>query len=215
MPDRDWLRLRLAAAAPARERAVLKLIVTRGPSLRGYRPPPFPKPTVIITAAAWPETAAEQAREGIRVRTCGLRLGENPNLAGMKHLCRLEQVLAQLELEDTPIDEGLLLNTSDWVIGGISSNVFAVYGSLIKTPRLTRCGVRGVMRRVVIERALVLRFAVEESDIAPADLERADEIFVTNALTGIRPVRELDDRAYPPGPTTRALQRALEEHLSA
>jgi 4-amino-4-deoxychorismate lyase len=164
---------------------------------------------VVISTADWPEGADAQARDGILVRTCEMRLGENPKLAGIKHLCRLEQVLAQLELEGTGADEGMLLNTSGYIVGGISCNVFAVFGLRVVTPRLTRSGVRGVMRRAVVAAANAVGIAVSEIDLDPARLAEADELFVTNALTGIRPVRELDGRPYSLGPVTRSLQAAV------
>ena len=78
-------------------------------------------------------------------------------LAGLKHLCRLEQVLGELELRGTDAEQGLLLDTSDHVVGGTSSNVFAVRDGRLATPTLDRAGVKGVMRRAVLAAAAELR----------------------------------------------------------
>ena len=123
-PARAVLRSEIEAHCPRNEAAVVKLIVTRGVGARGYRAPEPAEPTRILTIGPWPDLPPDQYTRGIVVKTCALRLGENPQLAGLKHLCRLEQVLAQMEIEGTPAQEGLVRSSSGYVIGGISSNVF-------------------------------------------------------------------------------------------
>src|SRR5690606_31080616 len=204
-PDRDLLREEIRAHCPRAEPAVVKLIVTRGTGARGYPIPEPAEPTRILLIGPWPRLTAADYTRGIAVRTCALRLGENPQLAGLKHLCRLEQVLAQMEIQGTAAQEGLVRSSSGYVVGGISSNVFAVSAGTLLTPRLHRCGVRGVMRRVVLEHAGNVGLDARETDLLPSDLAQAEELFVTNAVFGIKPVRELDGRAIPVGPTTRAL----------
>src|SRR5690606_29140983 len=109
-----------------------------GSSTRGYRIPEPAEARRILSISPWPAPAAADYTDGIVVRTCALRLGENPQLAGLKHLNRLEQVLAQMELAGTPAQEGLVRSSSGFVIGGISSNVFGVQGSALLTPRIAR-----------------------------------------------------------------------------
>jgi 4-amino-4-deoxychorismate lyase len=153
----------------------------------------------------------------VDLEVCALRLGENPQLAGLKHLCRLEQVLAQMELGELGAlgrdraDEGLLCDRSGYVVGGISTNIFAVSGRVLMTPRLTRCGVHGVMRRIVLEHAGRAGLESVQRDLRLEELQGSDEIFITNAVAGIRPVRRLADRHYAPGPHTRALMALLQD----
>jgi 4-amino-4-deoxychorismate lyase len=203
MPRDTELRREIAAHTPPRDRAVIKLIVTRGIGARGYRPPDTPIPTVIVGSAPWPSDARSAAQ--VAMVTCETRLGENPQLAGLKHLCRLDHVLAQLELRKRGLDEGLLLSTSGHVVSATSNNVFAAFGERVCTPRLDRCGVHGVMRRLVLESCVPLGLEVQEGDMDIADLKQADELFVTNALQGVRPVCRLDQTDYPVGPVTRQL----------
>jgi 4-amino-4-deoxychorismate lyase len=210
IPNRALIESELAAHLPAQSRAIAKLIVTRGAGTRGYRPPPNPQPTRVLAISPWTDYPASHYADGIRVRTCELRLGENPRLAGIKHLCRLEQVLAQLELRDGEVEQGLLLDASGRVVGGTSSNVFIVRAAHLETPAITRCGIRGVMRRAVIAAATELALRVTETDLALRDIENADEIFVTNALFGMWPVAQLDGRRLAVGPVTRRLMRHLE-----
>jgi 4-amino-4-deoxychorismate lyase len=138
-----------------------------------------------------------------------LRLGENPALAGLKHLCRLEQVLAQLELRGHAVQQGLLLDASGYVVGGTSSNVFIVAGGSLVTPALTRCGIKGVMRRAVLDAARTLGIPAEERDFVPAELLEAREVFVANSLFGIWPVTEVDGRRFSVGSMTKRLTTHL------
>jgi 4-amino-4-deoxychorismate lyase len=209
-PERSVIEAEVAAHCPQAGRATIKLIVTRGPGNRGYAPPESPRPTRVLAVSSWPDYPLEHYEAGIRVRVCRLRLGENPALAGLKHLNRLEQVLAQLELRGSDAQQGLLLDSADRVVGGSSSNVFAVRSGRLLTPALERAGVKGVMRRAVLAAAARLGIESAECDLSLAELLSADELFMTNALFGIWPVAVLDERRFAPGTVTRRLMRHLE-----
>ena len=203
----------LAAQAP---RSVIKLLMTRGTALgRGYALTGRERPTRILLRYGWPAEDPVAQEEGVRVRLASVRLGENPALAGIKHCNRLEQILARREWTDPGIADALMFSSSGALVSGTMSNVFLVRGSKILTPRIDRCGVAGVMRELVLELAQAAAIAAEEGRLEAADLETADEIFLTNALIGIRPVRELEGKRRLPGPSTRHLQRALAAHLAA
>jgi 4-amino-4-deoxychorismate lyase len=208
-PDRGLIRAEILAHCPGSGRAIVKLIVTRGPGERGYRPPETPKTTRVLGFSAWPEYPRSHYTDGIRVRVCAFRLGVSPALADLKHLCRLEQVLAQIELRGHDVEQGLLLDTTDRIVGGSSSNVFAVRGTELVTPAVTRNGIAGVMRRVVLETAPRVGLVAREADLTLGDLNEADELFMTNALIGIWPVARLDERAFARGPATVRLMQHL------
>jgi 4-amino-4-deoxychorismate lyase len=208
-PDPGIVRAELAAHCPRSGRVVVKLIVTRGPGERGYRPPDAPKPSRILGLLAWPEIPGSHYSRGIRVRVCALRLGLSPALADLKHLCRLEHVLAHVELRGYDVEQGLLLDMAEHVVGGSSSNVFAVRGDELLTPAVTHNGIAGVMRRVVLETAPLVGLNPREADLTLDDLNDADELFVTNALIGIWPVARLDERAFGRGPATVRLMQHL------
>lgn len=190
-------------------RATVKLIVTRGSGTRGYAPPAVPAPTRILSIGAAPKYPSSHYASGIRVRVCRLRLAANPALAGLKHLNRLEHVLAHLELRGTDADQGLLLDTSEHVVGGTSSNVFAVYQGQLLTPTIERAGIKGVMRRVVLAAAAELRVPTAERDLTLAEIANADELFMTNSLFGIWPVASLDSRTLTRGQVTQRLMQHL------
>jgi 4-amino-4-deoxychorismate lyase len=208
-PRRTLVEQEIATHCPTAGRAIVKLIVTRGPGTRGYRPPESPHPTRILSVSPWVDYPETYYTEGVRVRVCGLRLGENPALAGIKHLCRLEQVLAQIELRGSEAQQGLLLDAGGRVVSGTSSNVFAVSDSEIVTPALTRCGIKGVMRRAVMAASAELGLRVSERDLTLSDILAAEEVFVTNALFGIWPVVRIDAKRFALGSATRRLMRHL------
>lgn len=208
--DFDIVGAEVRARIADRERAVAKLVVTRGTGARGYRPPAQAELTRILGIFPWPDRDPSHYTRGIVLASSGVPIGDNPRLAGLKTLARLEQVLAQIELADTA-DEALQMRTSGQVVGGTSSNVFVVRDGRVSTPAIVACGVSGIMRRIVIETCVRDAIAVDERDLVDADVHAADEVFVTNAIAGVRPVREYDGRTYAAGPVTRRLQQAVHD----
>jgi len=210
LPDPALLRAEIIGLAGASETSLLKLIVTRGiATVRGYGARGDERSTRILLRYPWPAERPEWTREGVALRTSALRLGENPALAGLKHLNRLEQILARAEWSDPAIQESLLLSSSGRLVSGTMSNVFLVHEMRLATPRLDRCGVAGVMRRAVMSAALRAGIAVEETELDAAALAGARELFLTNARVGIWPARSLDGRVLEVGSVTRRVQQAL------
>jgi 4-amino-4-deoxychorismate lyase len=197
-------------------RAIVKVLVMRGTALaRGYALTGAETPTCITLRYAWPAEDPALSGEGVRVRIATLRLGENPALAGLKHCNRLEQVLARREWSDPEISESLMFSSSGALISGTMSNVFLVHDSTLLTPRVDRCGVAGIMREVVLEAAAAAGIPAAECVLDERDLARARELFLTSALTAIRPVRELDGVSRGAGPVTRRLQAHVAPLLAA
>jgi 4-amino-4-deoxychorismate lyase len=208
--DVNIVRRELQATAARAGDALLKLIVTRGEAVaRGYGWSGTEVATRVVFQYPLPPENAAAVRDGIRVRTARLRYGENEQLAGMKHLNRLEQVLARSEASAEDAEELLVYSSSGLLASGTMSNVFLVQDGRIRTPRMDRCGVAGVMRRAVLRESAVLGIPVEETSLTAEDVARSDEAFVTNARIGIWPVRSLDDRALSVGGLTRRLQQHM------
>ena len=204
--DNTVIRSEVLAYAQAMGEGVLKLIVTRGDSLRGYSASPEALPRRILQAsppAAYPEA---NAQEGIQLFDCATRLAEQPLLAGLKHLNRLEQVLARAEWQDPTYAEGLMRDTSGRVIEGVFSNLFLVRDGSLYTADLQRCGVAGVMRAALLIEAERQSIACHVTDISFEQLRQADELFLCNSVYGIWPVRAFAELSWPVGPLTRKLQ---------
>jgi len=188
--------------------AVVKIILTRGGQGRGYMPASDSGCDRIVSAHSYPDGIAEAARTGIATRICELRLGIQPELGGIKHLNRLEQVLASAELRGTDADEGILLDPEDHVISAISANIFLVIDNRLFTPRLDRCGVRGVVRDQILSGCDA---RCEQRRIMVDMLLEADEVFICNTVRGVVPVTAIGDQNYAIGPMTRNVQSWLLE----
>ncbi len=178
------------------EQGVLKIILTRGSGGRGYRPPSDPHPRRILSQHPWPDYPESLYRQGIRVRLCETRLARQPRLAGIKHLNRLEQVLAQSEWNDPEVAEGLMCDAHGDLISGTQSNLFLLRGKTLLTPDLSQCGVAGVMRERVMASAPGMGLSITETSLRPEDLEQAEGMFLTNALWGICPVSRVAGVEY-------------------
>lgn len=188
---------------------VMKLIVTRGDGQRGYAPSSGLQARRILQASPLPAYPSANAEQGIRLFPCRTRLAEQPLLAGLKHLNRLEQVIARNEWHDTGHAEGLMRDTTGRLVEAVYSNLFLIKSGVLLTPDLTRCGVAGVMRAQLLEMAEQINMPVRALDLHMSDLRRADEVFVCNSVYGIWPVRAFEQLNWPVGPVTRKLQNLV------
>jgi 4-amino-4-deoxychorismate lyase len=210
----DALRDEIKLLASGCDAALVKVVVTRGvATARGYAAQGSETATRVVLRYSWAQEDSHYWTDGVVIRIADLRMGENSALAGIKHLNRLEQVLARTELRDTNVAEALMFSSSGRLVSGTMSNVFLVDGECLRTPLIDQCGVAGVMRRVVLQEALRAGIAREECALNAEDLNRADEIFLTNARIGIWPVRAIGQRTLQPGTITRQLQSALHPLL--
>jgi 4-amino-4-deoxychorismate lyase len=215
VPKREVLDKEVVNLCQGIVRGVLKIIVTRGSGGRGYRPPSRPQSTRILSLHPWLNYPDFFAKEGIALRICRTPLNHNLSLAGIKHLNRLEQVLAQSEWDDPMIPEGLMLDSQEQVIEGTMSNLFIVQGGSLQTPDLSRCGVAGVMREFILEQASALGVKTMVRSMTLADVRRAEELFVCNSLIGLWPVRSLEGGTqYPLGLLTHRLRHLIHTQLS-
>lgn len=195
---------------------VLKLLVSRGSGGIGYRFPAAPAATSVLRLLPPRVVDAALVEKGVTLRTCQTRLSSQPLLAGLKHLNRLEQVLARAEWDDPSVFEGVMLDQHGSVIECVSSNLFVVSAGRLLTPVLDQCGVAGVMRRLIMEQvAPYLGVPVAESRLTPAIVSAAQEVFICNSVIGVLPVVGLGQRQWSPGKVTRAVQRRVEEVLVA
>lgn len=193
------------------EQVAVKIIVTRGEGARGYAVPTLAQPHWMVIKSSMPAYPEQHFSEGVRLQLCQLRLALQPRLAGIKHLNRLENVLARMEWVDTQIADGLLLDSEGRVIECTMSNLFIRQGELLVTPNLSRCGVAGVTRQRIIDFAPALGYAVEIADFDLAALLSADEVILCNSLYGAWQVRRLNATAWPAGMLAARLRSRLEQ----
>lgn len=177
---------------------VLKLMVTRGTGGRGYAPPPRAHPRRILMLYPDTDYPAEWQTTGVAIRSCRTPATHNPALAGLKHLNRLDNVLARAEWSDPGIAEGLMAGPAGEIVGGTMTNLFLWDGARLATPGVTRSGIAGTVRALALELAAGLGIPCVETRLSRADLLRARGLFLTNSLVGVWAVRRLDEREYDP-----------------
>lgn len=210
-PDAGVLQAEAKQLAGSSHRGILKIILTRGAAGRGYAPGPAMTANRILSLHAWPQYPASHRDQGIRARLCHLRLSINPVLAGIKHLNRLEQILARAEWSDPDIAEGLTLNHAGQLIEGTMSNLFLRQGKVLFTPDVAQSGVAGIVRGRILAAAGALDQEMIISTLDLHDLESADELFLCNSVIGIWPVRAVGDKTFQVGP----LNQVVREYLVA
>ncbi|CAA9890121.1 Aminodeoxychorismate lyase [Candidatus Methylobacter favarea] len=190
--------------------AVLKLIITRGSGGRGYRQPDIILPNRVLSLHAFPDYPAAYKEQGVTARFCATRLGLNPALAGLKHLNRLEQVLARAEWNNPAVQEGIMMDMNDHVIEGTMTNLFYIKKGSLYTSSLVQSGVAGIMRSIIMTLSSEHHLPAMECSFSKDVLLSADEVFLSNSIIGIWPVNQIANTSYQVGPITRHIQRWLD-----
>jgi 4-amino-4-deoxychorismate lyase len=211
-PARGLFDHDLQVVGEAHRECVARLVLTRGTGARGYQPPASPTPTRIVTSHPLPTNLGQRRQQGVHVHMCRVRIAVQPALAGIKHLNRLENVLAQAEWSgNAAVAEGVMLDADGNVAGGTMSNLFlAVDGGLI-TPRVDRCGVAGVQRQRVMELARANAIPAREDLVRIDQLLAADEVFLVNSVISLWPVAGMGSKRWELGPIASKMTVWLEE----
>jgi len=206
--DREIAR----AAALAPPLAVLKIIVTRGSmSRRGYAPAGIAVPRRVVSL--WPTAplAPELLEKGATLDVSRLRLPEPSPFAGLKHLNRLENVMAAADGVGGSGFDVLLLNSDGHVVSGASCNVFIMESGRLSTPPVTRSGVAGVMRGIVLREAPRQAIAICERSFTLDEALAADAMFITNARIGVVPVKRVREHEFAMSDVVTRLRQTIEE----
>ncbi|MES9946941.1 MAG: aminodeoxychorismate lyase [Candidatus Thiodiazotropha sp.] len=213
--DKQQLEQEALTLSAGHDQAVLKIILTRGSGGRGYASPSPSAPRRLITIHPWPDYPQRWYSDGIRLGICRTRIGRNRQLAGHKHLNRLEQVLARSECQEASLDECLMMDEREQVICGTQSNLFLLQKNTIYTPDLTHSGIAGVVRELVIDTAQQLSIPLLITHLDRDSLRDADALFMTNSVMGLCPVAMLEQRQYDLDAIPRELSRRVQEACTA
>jgi len=212
MPDIDALQQEVTAMVSDCEAGVLKIIITRGFSNRGYTASADMLANRVLSLT--PGMRHQFRTElGIVMGICKQRLAGHDSLSGIKHLNRLEQVLARLQCQAEGWDEGIMLDEQDTIIEGTMSNLFIWREDHLLTPSLQKTGIKGLCRERIITLAAENGIKVEQSKLQLEDMANSSGIFVTNSLIGIWPVIEFNQKKFTVSANTRLLQERLENSI--
>lgn len=196
LPDPELLADEGRQLCRGRRRAVLKIYWTAGLGTRGYGRPDPVRPRRMLQRFDWPSILAY---EGWPLHPCTHRISENPSLAGIKHLNRLDQVVARAGF-DGAAGEGLLLGQDGRVVCGTMSNIFLQQGDDLLTPAVDGAGIAGVVRDLAIRTGRDSAFdEVRVQRISPEQLHEADAVYLSNSLIGVVRVTRYGDTHYSAG----------------
>jgi len=173
---------------------IVKVIITRGDGARGYAPPAICEPTRVLIHSALPVYPPAIYHAGVALYTCQTRLASQPLLAGIKHLNRLENVLARAELKDPRFFDGVLRDYDDHVIEAVSGNLFIRKDGLVMTPALEHCGVAGVMRQKILDWYKTQGQTVVSTSLLMENLLTADAVVIANSVYGVLQVTQIDEQ---------------------
>ena len=193
--------------------AVLRLSVSRGSGQRGYTPPDNAVPRILISVSQL-DRECGQMMTAATLCFAKIRLATQPFLAGIKHLNRLEQVLASAQVKAEGVDEAVVLDQSGHLISVVAGNLFLVHQGELLTPKLDNCGVLGTRRRLVIERwAPAIGLTVRESTLTLSDLQAAEEVFYSNSLQAVRPIARIGQQSWNAHGVCEAIFQCYQEEL--
>jgi 4-amino-4-deoxychorismate lyase len=168
---------------------ILKIIITRGEGGRGYAPAAQSDCTRILQLIDY---IAPATSNGARVVVCQHRLSSNSLLGGIKHLNRLDQVLASAQIP-ADCDEGLCMDEGGDVIEGCRSNLLLVVDDGLVTPDLSKSGVEGVMLNHLIDKFSKRGARVLRKTISLSMLKTSSEILLCNSVFGVWSVAEIQN----------------------
>ncbi len=190
-PPSTTLLKELQSLSEARVECVAKIVVTRGKGARGYAIPPGGSATRIVSTGPLPNYNPEFFLAGVSLHVCRIKFGHQKFLAGIKHLNRLENVIAATECSEAGTPEGLLEDEQGFVVSGTRSNLFVWREGVLRTPDVSLCGVAGVQRDRVMDWAGRHDIPCKIERMRMDELLVADELFVVNSVFGLWPIREL------------------------
>lgn len=132
-------------------------------------------------------------------------------LSTIKSNNKILNVIASVFMAENGYDNCLLMNEKKQLVEAINGNLFLVKGNTILTPSLTEGCIKGVIRKKLIE---ILKKDVDltivETEISPFELQKADEVFITNAIVGIQPVTKYRRKTY-----TTQVSENLQKKINA
>jgi 4-amino-4-deoxychorismate lyase len=194
------------------EAGALKIVLTSGAGERGYARPRQMTITRVVSAYPinrWPGIIYNQ---GAQLMFCRMRITRNPRLAGIKHLNRLEQVMARTEITNDEIREGVMLDDTGNIISGTMSNIFLISGKELLTPDISGGGVKGIVRGLLLDKAGEMGFSAAVRNVTREDLEAADECIITNSLIGVCPVKGINQFDFQIGPHSTSLMNSFKQY---
>jgi len=191
----------------------VRVTITRGSGPRGYAPPKDAHARVVLQAYEMKRNAGDMLAP-LELDVAELRLSSQPALAGLKHLNRLEQILAAREARQRSLDDLLMMNQSEGIVSVIAGNIFVVQGDRLMTPPIEDSGIAGTRRRLIIEQwGPDCGFDVAVAPLRLVDVLDAREVFCSSSLVTVRPISRIGEQFYSSSGAAEALFSQFAKHL--
>jgi branched-chain amino acid aminotransferase len=190
--------------------AYLRITVSRGRCKRGPRPVGCEAPTVFIEATSYEGFPEEIYKQGVDLSVAKRKNWRSEEDADLKSLSFLPNILARMESEDIYFD-CIMLNREGYITECSVSNIFFVKDGILCTPSRASGILDGITRQVVIELARERGIETRESLYTLQDLKESEEVFITNTLIEIIPVRRVNEWEFRPGKITSLLLEAFRK----
>ena len=176
-------------------RGVLKIIITRGVGGRGYKYESNLKPTIIFLS--FPAKTIDQKlyNTGVKVKLCKTDILENKRISGIKHLNRLDSVIARSEWDNNYF-EGLFVDKSGNLLEGTMTNIFFIKNKILYFPKLKSCGIEGIMSQVIKEKTNLFFKDFMECNLKLSEIKNFDAMFLTNSIIRVMPVKHLENVCF-------------------
>ncbi|MFL2660898.1 MAG: aminodeoxychorismate lyase [Alphaproteobacteria bacterium] len=189
-------RVLLASFKKGLREGTLKILISRGVGGRGYKFEKDIKPTIIFLT--FPKTTSNNIfrEKGVKVKLCRFNINSNVYLSSLKHLNRLDSVMARSEWTSKEFFEGILLDSNGNLIEGTMTNIFFSRKNILYTPKIQDSGINGIMRQVVIEKAKLFFEKIVFKNIRRSDLRFFEEMFITNSVIKIIPVKSILEKKF-------------------
>jgi branched-chain amino acid aminotransferase len=118
-------------------------------------------------------------------------------LGTIKSNNRIVNVLGSIFAEENDYSNCLLLNEQKQVVEALNGNLFLVQGTTIKTPPIADGCLNGILRKQLIEICKQLpKYTIIEKSVSPFELQKSDELFITNVISGIQPISKYRKKEY-------------------
>jgi len=206
----DARRLIAVHQAPASD-AVLKIMITRGSGGRGYAPLRQPQARRIVSLHELPARAT-QANEPLTLDQSSIRLARQPVTAGVKHLNRLEQVLARAECDRLGVADTVLFDTQGWLISTTMRNLLLRDDQgCWYTPRLDQAGIIGATRQRLLAGLKATGHQTKEIEMRLSDLTHFNAAIACNSVAGVSGLARIGDTVFTDSEAAAANVRDLLE----
>ena len=200
MPSEDLLnsyknKILKKSAESSLNRGILKIIITRGVGGRGYKYESSLKPTIIFLSFPAKTIDHKLYNSGVRVKLSKTDISENKRISGIKHLNRLDSVIARSEWDDN-FFEGLFVDKSGNLLEGTMTNIFFIKNKVLYIPKLKSCGIEGIMSQVIKEKKNLFFKDFMERNLKFSEINNFDAMFLTNSIIRVLPVKHLENVSF-------------------